>query len=152
MVENNIDRELGWDDQIEKDSQDYTLLPEGDYDFEITGFERARYAGGDKLPSCWKAIVSVKCKGPGGITTMKHNLFLHTKVEGLLCQFFTSIGQRKKGERITMDWDKVVGSRGRCKLGIHKWTTEKGEEKSMNQVVKFYEPGDGQLNFNPGEF
>ena len=28
-------REFGWDDQIEKDSEGFTLLPDGDYDFEI---------------------------------------------------------------------------------------------------------------------
>ena len=36
-----FEKELGWDDVIEKES-DFTLLPAGDYDFTITGFERAK--------------------------------------------------------------------------------------------------------------
>ena len=44
-----FEKELGWDDVIEKES-DFTLLPAGDYDFTITGFERARHEGSEKLP------------------------------------------------------------------------------------------------------
>ena len=29
-MENIIDRELGWDDEIEHDGEGFTLLPEGD--------------------------------------------------------------------------------------------------------------------------
>ena len=39
-----MDRELGWDDVIEKDSN-FVTLPEGDYDFVIDHFERARHPG-----------------------------------------------------------------------------------------------------------
>ena len=38
-----IERELGWDDEIEKDGPEFVLLPEGDYSFEVVGFERARH-------------------------------------------------------------------------------------------------------------
>lgn len=151
----NIERELGWDDQIENDNPEFTILPKGDYDFEIIEFERARHPGSEKLPPCNKAIVTVQCRGADGITTnIKHNLFLHTKTEGLLCQFFTAIGQRKKGEKITMNWNKVVGAKGRCKLGIRKWTSNKGEERTMNQIEKFYEyePENKPAGFVPGKF
>ena len=30
-----IERELGWDDEIEKDGPEFVLLPEGDYSFEV---------------------------------------------------------------------------------------------------------------------
>lgn len=134
----NTGREFGWDDSIEKDSE-FTLLPDGDYDFEVTAIERGRHAGSDKLPPCNKATVSLRIEGPEGETTIKHNLFLHSTVEGLLCAFFASIGQRKKGERITMNWNAVVGSTGRCKIGTRKWTGDKGDEFTSNDVKKFYE-------------
>lgn len=38
----NNGRELSWDDQIEQDSQEFILLAEGDYDFKIEKYERAR--------------------------------------------------------------------------------------------------------------
>ena len=45
MENTNIDRELSWDDEIEKDSGEFILLPEGDYEFTVESFERARYQG-----------------------------------------------------------------------------------------------------------
>ena len=45
-----MERELDWNDEIEKDS-DFTLLPEGDYDFTVESFERGRHPGSDKLPA-----------------------------------------------------------------------------------------------------
>lgn len=145
------DRELGWDDPIENDGADFEVLPEGDYDFEVVGFERGRHTGSEKLPPCNKATLSIKIKGAAGQTTIKHNMFLHTKTEGILCAFFVAIGQRKHGEKLTMNWNKVVGSTGRCKIYIDKWTNEKGEEKTANKIKKFYEPED-RPKFQQGKF
>jgi len=140
----NEGREFSWDDSIENDGPDFVTLPEGDYDFEVTSFERARHNGSDKLPPCNKAIVHIKVQGAQGVSTIKHNLYLHSITEGLLCAFFAGIGQRKKGERVTMNWNAVVGARGRCKVGIHKWISEKsGEELSNNEIKKFYDPEEG---------
>ena len=75
------DREFGWDDEIEKDSPDYITLPEGDYDFEVVDFERARHEGSEKLPPCNKAIVHIKVEGKDaggheGVAIIRHQLFL----------------------------------------------------------------------------
>lgn len=147
-----VGRELGWDDQIEKDGPDFEVLPEGDYGFEVIGFERSRHPGTEKMPACWKAIVSIRIKGAAGQTTIKHNLFLHTKTEGLLCAFFVGIGQRKHGERLTMNWGKVVGSTGRCKVGVRKWKNDKGEELTFNEIRKFYEPDEKTVKYEQGKF
>lgn len=149
--------EFDWDDQIEHDGADFVTLPEGDYDFEVIDFERARHGGSEKLPACNKAIVHIKVTAPEGVTVIKHQLFLHSITEGLLCAFFTGIGQRKKGEKVTMNWNAVVGSGGRAKVGIHKWTSEKtGETLTKNEIKKFYEPVDGpqdsKVGFTPGSF
>lgn len=138
---NNEGRELGWEDPIENDGLDYKVLPEGDYDFEVISFERGRHPGSDKLPPCNKATLSIRIKGEKGQTTVKHNLFLHTKTEGLLCAFFTAIGHRRHGERIAMNWSKVVGATGRCKVGVRSYTNDKGEELKFNEIRKFYETG-----------
>ncbi len=148
--------ELGWDDQIENDSPDFVILPEGDYDFEVIDFERARHNGSEKLPPCNKAIVHIKVEGKEGISVIRHQLFLHSITEGMLCAFFTGIGQRKKGEKVTMNWNKVIGSGGRAKIGIRKWVNDSGEEKVFNEIKKFYEPADGpqdtKKGFKPGKF
>jgi hypothetical protein len=139
----NAGYELNWDDQIENDGQDFVILPDGDYDFEVVTFERARHAGSDKLPPCNKAVVHIRIVSPDGDEVIiKHNLFLHSSVEGLLCAFFTAIGQRRHGERLTMNWSAVTGSRGRCKVYVDNWTGKDGEPKQSNKIKKFYEPDD----------
>lgn len=150
-MDNNKGRELGWDEQIENDGPEFVLLPEGDYDFVVIEFERGRHPGSEKLPPCNKAVVHIKIEAPEGMTIIKHNLFLHTITEGMLCSFFTGIGQRKKGERVTMNWNSVVGSRGRAKVGIRKWKNDEGKEFESNEIKKFYEPGESK-GFEPGRF
>jgi hypothetical protein len=143
---------LGWDDEIQNDSPDFVVLPEGDYNFEVVEFERARHPGSDKLPPCNKAVVHIKIEGNEGVSIIKHNLFLHSITEGMLCAFFTGIGQRKKGEKFTMNWNKVVGSTGRAKVGIRKWINDSGQELVFNEIKKFYEPEETQKGFQPGRF
>ena len=42
---------FGWDDEINNESSDFVLLPEGDYDFTVDKFERARFDGSEKMPA-----------------------------------------------------------------------------------------------------
>lgn len=136
----NIERELGWDDEIEKES-DFILLPEGDYEFTVTGFERGRHQGSDKLPPCNKAVLSLSIDSPEGTVVLKHNLFLHTKTEGKLSAFFCAIGQKKHGEKLRMNWNAVIGSKGKCKVGIRTWrSTQTNEEMKSNEIKRFYDP------------
>lgn len=148
-------RELGWEDQIENDGPEFTVLPDGDYDFEVVNFERARHAGSDKLPPCNKAIIHIKIEAKEGSTTIKHNLFLHTITEGMLCAFFSGIGQRKKGEKLQMNWNKVVGSKGRAKVSIREWISDEGKKIQSNEIKKFYEPAESSpqnAGFQAGRF
>lgn len=135
-----IERELGWDDEISRES-DFTIIPEGDYDFTVTGFERGRHEGSEKLPPCNKAIVTLSVKLPdGSAATLKHNLFLHTRCEGLLSAFFTGIGLKRKGEPLRMNWNAVTGAHGRCKITVRSWKGKNGEDMQSNDIKKFYDP------------
>lgn len=145
-----VDRELGWDDAIENEGPQYVLLPEGEYEFTVVKWERGRFPGSDKLPPCPKATVTVNIKTPEGETNIDHQLFLHTKTEGLLCSFFTSIGQRKHGERITMNWNAVTGTKGRCKVTINTYEKD-GQKRQNNRISKFLEPAAG-TTFEQGKF
>lgn len=147
-IQNNIERELGWDDTIERDGGDFILLPAGDYNFTVTKFERGRFNGSDKMPPCNQAKLEITVHSPEhGDVVVFHNLFLHTKTEGLLSNFFAGIGQKKKGEKLRMNWNTVVGSKGRLKLEINKFRGRDGEEKTNNQVKTFYSYED--LNQQP---
>lgn len=133
-----VERELGWDDEIQKDGGDFVLLPEGDYNFTVAKFERGRFTGSAKMPACNQAKLELTIHSPEhGDQTIFHNLLLHTKTEGLLSNFFTGIGQKKKGEKLRMNWNAVIGARGRCFIEHNKYTV-KGEERVNNQVKKFY--------------
>lgn len=125
-------RELNWDDEIQKDS-DYVILPEGDYDFVVESVERGRHPGSDKLPPCNKAIVKLRIDSEYGTAIINHNLFLHTNTEGMLSAFFTAIGQKKKGEKLRMNWGSVPGSTGKVKISPKKYNGN-----DYNDIKKFY--------------
>lgn len=42
--------EYGWEDEIVNEGGDFVLLPEGDYDFTVAKYERARHEGSAKVP------------------------------------------------------------------------------------------------------
>lgn len=141
-MENRQEFEFNWDSEIQHDGEGFELLPEGDCDFEVKGFERGRHNGSDKMPPCPKAIVSIRVtNAEGRSTTIRHNLLLHSRCEGLLCEFFTAIGHRRHGERLKMDWNRVAGCRGRCRVGVRTFTSNRtGEEMKTNEIKRFYDP------------
>lgn len=130
----NTGREFSWDDEIVEDDE-FTILPDGDYRFRVEGVERARHPGSPKLPPCNKAIVSIRVFGERGEVVLKHNLFLHSITESMLSQFFTSIGMKKKGEPLKMDFNGAIGKEGKLKLGTR---TYNGNQ--YNDIKRFYRP------------
>lgn len=168
-TQNNIERELGWDDEIQKDSGEFIVLPAGDYDFTVSKFERGRFTGSDKMPACNQAKLEITVHSPEhGDVVVFHNLFLHTKTEGLLSNFFAGIGQKKKGEPLKMNWSTVIGARGKLKLEINTFKGRDGVDRTNNQIKSFYSYEElnqqhqhlqqqapfptSQGNFTPGQF
>ena len=88
---NNYEREFGWDDTIQKDSE-FVLLPEGLYYFTVKNYDRGRHTPNPqnpgKLPACPKATVYLQIEANEGETELRHNLFLHSSTEGMLSAFF----------------------------------------------------------------
>ena len=153
MSNNTPDRELGWDDVIERDGGEFILLPIGDYEFTVETFERARHAGSAKLPPCNKAVITLVIDSPEGQVKLTHNLFLHTSTEGLLSAFFGAIGQKKKGERLQMNWNLVPGSKGKAKIGTRTWKDKDGNDRQSNEISRFYPKEDQATTpFTAGRF
>lgn len=115
MDQNQMERAYDWNDEITKD---YEPLEPGEYEFTITGLEREYFEGSEKMPACPKAIVEIEIEHNGAEHKIKSSMLLHSKMEWRLSSFFSSIGQKKKGETLKMNWSKVIGSKGRCKIGI----------------------------------
>lgn len=145
---NNADRELGWDDEIVKDSS-FILLPDGDYKFTVKMYERGRFNGSEKMPPCAQATIYCEIEAPEGTVTLKNNLFLHTKTEGILSSFFASIGQKKKGEPLRMNWNTVVGSTGMCKVSSKEYNGN-----TYNEIKRFLPAEEQQATggWKPGKF
>ena len=154
--------EIGWDSQIEHESE-FQLLPEGDYNFKVVKFDRGRHNGSENLPPCNKAILTIELSNGPYKSTITHNLFLHSKTEGILCEFFTSIGHRKHGEAFVPKWTQLVGATGTCKVVIDQWQGRDGMRES-NKIKRFYEKGHAinpiapppasapMTGFTPGQF
>ena len=133
----NNNGEIGWDDVLENDGDEYVILPEGDYVFKVASFERGRYAGGDKLPACNEAILKLAVDYEGQVVNITDRLKLHKSMEWRLASFFRAIGQKKHGEKLAMDWSKVPGAEGRAHFKPRKYKGQDGEEKEANNVAKY---------------
>jgi len=135
--DNNV--AIGWDqERIENPNEgsDFVNLAPGKYAFRVTKFERGRFDGSEKMCACPKAIIHLEIDGGElGPVSHKHNLYLNKKCEGLLCQFFVSVGLRKHGDPLVLAWNQLVGRSGLCEMGQrqHKETT-------YNDVKKFLDP------------
>ena len=128
---------MGWDDVIEDDGNGLILLEEGDYDFTVTGFERGRHNGSAKIPACNKAIITLSIDSPQGVAEIKENLILYKTMEWKISAFFRSLGLKKHGERLTMDWDHVLGAAGRAHIVQREYIGNDGTNKKANNVGYF---------------
>lgn len=132
----DLDRELNWDDQIQKDSN-FVELAAGDYNFTIDHYERGRSTGSDKIPPSNMAIVFFNIVAPDGqVATIRENFILHTKLEWKLSELFMSVGLKKKGEPLRMDWNQLPGLKGRCKVTLD--AAKDDPTKKYNHISKLY--------------
>lgn len=136
---NTTPHELDWDDEISNDSGSFILLEDGDYNFTVTAFERGRFPGSAKIPACKKASLTLAVDTPDGPASIKVDLILFSTLEWKLCEFFRAIGQKKHGEKVAMNWNAVLGAKGRAKFITREYTKKDGSTGKVNDVDKFYD-------------
>ena len=143
-----IEKELDWDDTIQDDGKDFEPLPAGDYDFVIEKIERGRSKGEGKLPPCNMATVYFTIHDRDRDVTIRENFLLHTKMEWRLSELFRSVGLKKEGEPLRMNWQALPGLSGRCR--VKQEPGSKDPSKLFNRIDKLYpkEP----KKFEPGRF
>lgn len=129
---------MDWDDVIENDGQEFVILPEGDYTFTVTNFERGRFPGSAKLPACNKATISINIDNDKGVATARFDLILYRTLEWKIASFFRCIGQKKHGEKVSMNWNGIVGARGKAHIKPRTYIKD-GEERQINDVERFYD-------------
>ncbi len=151
-----------FDDEIENDSTDRNILPAGEYKFTVAKFARERYQGSQKLPPCNMAVLDLELDGgaAGKGFVFGHNLYLTSKTEGFLCAFFRSIGLRKKGEKLKMDWPKVTGLSGTAKVIVEHYNGNDynkidrflpQDEKQISTAME-QETSETSQGYTPGQF
>lgn len=143
MADTYNDELLDWDSELESDGQQYVTVPPGDYTFTVTDIERGSYNGSDKVPPCKMVTIKGEIDTDLGTATFQERLYLVRKQEWKLSAFFRCIGLKKHGEKLRMEWGKVVGSRGRAKFGNE---TYKGN--TYNRLEQFYDY-DESTGFKP---
>ena len=143
-MNDNIGRELGWNDEVTNESTGYVLIDEGDYRFKMIALERGRHEGSAKLPACNKAICTLQILDDHGqvLTEIKHNLFLHSSVEGMISSFFLATGAKKHGEplNISKGFNESIGRVGWCHVFVDCWKGTDGADRKSNKIKYFLDP------------
>lgn len=131
-----VERELDWEDKIQKDNS-FIEFPEGDYDFTIDHFDRSRSKGSEKIPPSNMAVVFFRIRnGHGEEVLIRENFILHTKLEWKLSELFHSVGLKKEGEELRMNWPALVGKAGRCHVTLDPDPND--PTKKYNHIKKLY--------------
>lgn len=125
-----------WNDEINNENA-FVLLPEGDYEFTVTNFERAHFDGSEKLPACKKAIVTFTITGAQDTTTVTEHFLLCSQLEWKISALFLSVGMKKHGEPLHMNWSALPGKKGRCRIFVDNYKKD-GTERQSNKIKKFY--------------
>ena len=141
MTEGN--KVFDWDSEIEVDAEgkEFVTLEPGKYLFSVYAFEKGVYEKkneSSKLPDgCPVAIITCKIVTDEGEAYIKDNLYLAKVFEWKLSQFFNSIGMKKHGEKIKIDFKGAIGKTGMCQVTKDKGTTE---GVYFNHIKTYLEP------------
>lgn len=136
MNTDNQGRELGWEDIIQNDGQDFEPVPAGDYDVTIEKYDRSRSKGEGKLPPCNMAVVYFTIHDRDREVTVRENYILHSSMEWKLSELFRGVGLKKKDEELRMNWPALPGKKARAKVGLKPGI--KDPTKQYNCIEKLY--------------
>ena len=133
-------RVYDWEDEISDDGNgSFVTLEEGNYDFEVTKFERGHYtpSANSKTPACNQANITIKISTADGDCYITDKFPLASTMEWKASAFFRSIGLKKHGEPLKMRWNETIGCKGRAFI-----TKTKGEKQDIyfNNVKNYLDP------------
>ena len=131
-----------WDDEIEFDGEDrsFVTVEEGDYEFEVTKFERSHYTpkSGAKTPACNQADITMVIHTKDGDCYVTDHFPLASTMEWKISAFFRSIGLKKHGEKLKMKWQEAIGRKG--KAHITKTAGSRNDNVFFNNVGRYIDP------------
>ena len=123
--------ELDWDDGIEAEVStggDYSILPVGEYEFEVSDLEKTFSKAGNKMAKITMDIIF-----EGHKYKVFDNIVLMSNMKWKIAQFFECLGLKKKGTELkSMPWNQVVEKHGRVKIKHEEYNGK------TNAKVDFY--------------
>lgn len=129
-----------WEDEISDDGNgNFVTLEDGNYDFEVTKFERGHYtpSANSKTPACNQANITIKIHTEEGDCYIVDKFPLASTMEWKASAFFRSIGLKKHGEPLKMRWTETIGCKGRAYI---KKTPGKKDDIFFNNVDHYNDP------------
>lgn len=139
----DLGQALSWDGSAQVTDSQFELLPEGEYDYEVTGFKRERFDGSAKMAACPVAVLQLKCTNASASGTGFCRLFLNSKVLWRITQFFKSCGLipagTPEGTSFHMSlFEQVPGCTGKVKVTVTK--SESNGRTYENNEFQFVVP------------
>ena len=144
MVDNNAPaRALSWDEEIVAAGGGFEPIEEGDYAYEVKGFEREWYNGSanGKIPPCPVAKVTVSLYVGGKHRQLTESMKLSSNLQWIIETFMQSCGawpEEPDGVARKMDFEGTIGLTGVCHV-----TAEEYNGKTYNHVATWYRPSVG---------
>lgn len=138
MAEEEKVRELAWDEVID-DGEGYperVVFEPGDYDFTVKSFER----GKAKDTGRNMAILDLEVTDGSKKSVVRDWIVLTNKTYWKAANYFRSVGMKKHGEDIKMDWKGSIGKTGRCTLIKEEKISKKGNPYDVNYVYNYNDP------------
>ena len=132
-IDNSV---MDWNDVIEDDGQEYFLLLKGIITSLLLILKKEDSLVVQKFLLQIKKQNQFKFFSEMGVASMKFDLILSKALNWKLSAFFRSIFQ-KKVVKITMDWNKVLGAKGRAHIKQKVYTNQSNEEKNINDLDYF---------------
>ena len=134
-----------WTWEIKDDGKEFKPMTPGIYPAIISRFEQSEHLGSAKISRCPKAILTLAVDSGDGTVDVKTTLLVHPKMEWKLSEFFRSIGRKRQGEPLNMDWSNLIGQKLLVKIAPRTYPGSDGETHVTNNVERF-------LDYNPDAF
>ena len=138
-----IEKELEWDDIALDGKEERIELEDGEYEFTVDHFERAKTGPESKNPGTNMAVVYCNIHAEGE-PQIRVNLVLSERTRWKLKEFFISLGIIKAGAEtpVKISWNDVPGRRGRCTI-VHK-PNYNDATKTHAEIDRFLPPAGGK--------
>ena len=144
MADNtNLGEALDWDDEV-SDEGGFTLLPAGDYPFEVAKIDKEYFEGSSKMAPCPRAAITLNILTASGWVPLVDRLLLNTKTAWRVARFFEGLGFAKEpnaeGKMVMHPhWGEAVGRQGWCRIKVREYEA-KGEKRQANDVDAYLKP------------